>query len=108
MAREFARRFYNSKEWKKCRESFIADRVVIDGGLCERCAKQGLLVLGEEVHHRKHISPENISNADITLNHKNLELLCQSCHSIHHNRMQEERKGLSFDAYGRPVYTPPH
>ena len=37
MAKEFAKGFYNSKQWKKCREAYIAHRKAIDGGMCETC-----------------------------------------------------------------------
>lgn len=35
MAREFAKKFYNSKAWRKCRTTYIEHRVAIDGGMCE-------------------------------------------------------------------------
>ena len=94
MAREFARAFYNSKEWKKCREGYIKSV----GGLCERCLAKGKYVLGEEVHHKIPLTPENIDDPNVTLNWDNLELLCSSCHSIEHNR--KEKEVLMFDENG--------
>ena len=35
MAKEFAKKFYKSKEWKKCREGYKAERIKADGGMCE-------------------------------------------------------------------------
>ena len=35
MAREFAKKFYNSKAWRKCRATYIEHRVAVDGGMCE-------------------------------------------------------------------------
>ncbi len=98
IAREFAKKFYNSKQWKKCRELY---RQSVNG-LCERCLKKGKYVLGDEVHHKKHLSPDNINNPDVTLSFNNLELLCASCHSIEHNRSKENclDDGLMFDDDG--------
>ena len=93
MAREFAKKFYNSKEWKKCRTAYKQSKF----GLCERCGQPGY-----EVHHKIYLSPENISNPAISLSFENLELLCSSCHSIEHNRKEKEvvREGLTFDSNG--------
>lgn len=92
MAREFAKKFYNSKAWIKCRESYKKSKY----GLCERCSQPG-----DEVHHKIHISPDNINNPDVTLNWNNLELLCMSCHSIHHmSKYSPVREDVMFDSNG--------
>lgn len=41
MARDFAKSFYNSKEWIKCREAFKQSKF----GVCERCGQAGLKML---------------------------------------------------------------
>lgn len=98
MARDFAIKFYNSKEWKKCREGYKQSV----NGLCERCLREGKYVPGDEVHHKVWLTPVNINNPDITLSFNNLELLCATCHSIEHNRIEKEvvREGLTFDSNG--------
>lgn len=97
MARDFAIKFYNSKEWKKCREAY-KKKV---NGLCERWLKEGKYVPGDEVHHKIYLTPENINNPEITLNWDNLELLCASCHSKEHNKKQgATQEGLIFDENG--------
>ena len=97
MAREFSKKFYNSKQWIKCRELYKQSV----NGLCERCLKRGKYVLGDEVHHKIHLSPKNINNPDITLNFDNLELLCASCHSLHHNSIYNAtREDVMFDSKG--------
>ena len=73
---DYARSFYKSRAWQLCRASYIAERQSVDGGLCERCRK----ALGYIVHHKVHITPANISNPDVTLNHDNLQYLCKACH----------------------------
>ncbi len=37
MAKGFAKIFYNSARWKRCRDSYIQQRRIIDGGMCEEC-----------------------------------------------------------------------
>ena len=98
VARDFAKKFYNSKQWIKCREAYKQSV----NGLCERCLKAGKYVPGDEVHHKIPLTPENINNPYITLSFENLELLCSSCHSIEHNRKYKEivREGLKFDENG--------
>lgn len=77
VAKDYARSFYKSTAWKKCRRSFIGGRRSIDGGLCQHCiSRQGYIV-----DHIIEINPENINNAEITLNHDNLQYLCLECHN---------------------------
>jgi len=77
---ETIRQFYDSREWKSCRQSFVKYRK----GLCERCLAKGLIEVGTEVHHKKRLTKGNINNPEITLNFDNLELLCSKCHQDEH------------------------
>lgn len=96
MAKDYTGNFYNSKAWLSCRESFISKRVAIDGGKCERCDKAGKIV-----HHIKYITPTNINNPDITLNHDNLEYLCDYCHKVEHKQAYNvTQDGLRFNSKG--------
>ena len=72
------------------------------GGLCERCLKRGLLKAGVIVHHKTHISPENITDEKILLCEDNLELLCRDCHADEHMRVKR-RYRVDEDGH---VYTP--
>lgn len=76
MARNFAKTFYSSTRWQKCRASYIAERKSIDGGLCEICRKKH----GYIVHHKILLTPQNINQPLITLSFKNLMYVCKSCH----------------------------
>ncbi len=78
MAKDYAKSFYNSNAWQKCRAAFILERTRIDGGLCQHCRKN----LGYIVDHVKEITPGNITNTDITLNQNNFQYLCLACHNI--------------------------
>lgn len=78
----FADTFYASHEWRRCRQAYL--RSV--GGLCERCAKKGLIVAADHVHHKVKLTPENISDPNVTYNWDNLEALCTECHREEHCR----------------------
>lgn len=86
--------FYASGAWKKCREAYKKSV----GGLCERCAKKGLVVPADVVHHKVYITAANISDPSVTLNWKNLEALCWSCHEEEHKGIQRR---YEVDALGR-------
>ncbi|MCI7181871.1 MAG: hypothetical protein SOY12_00590 [Schaedlerella sp.] len=77
MAREFAKAFYNSQKWKRCRDAYIKMRKRIDGGMCESCHE----VPGYIVHHKIELNPENISDPEIALNFSNLKYDCHICHN---------------------------
>lgn len=102
MAREFAKAFYKSKEWIKCKNSYIKEV----HGLCEQCERPGYIV-----HHKTHLSVKNINNPDVTLNHNNLEYVCLECHNKHHQFNREKKKatreGFKFNEKGELVYSPP-
>ena len=71
MARDFAKAFYNSKEWRVVREYIL----MRDKYLCTNCGNPA-----EEVHHIIHLTPENITDINISLNAENLTSLCKDCH----------------------------
>jgi hypothetical protein len=76
MAREFAKKLYQSAKWRKLRANYIAERQLIDGGLCEiGCGNSG-----EELHHIKPLTPENVNDPNIATNPDNLKWVCRNCH----------------------------
>lgn len=108
MAKKFSKSFYNSKAWKKCREGYFHSQ----NGICEICGNPG-----EEVHHKKYITPTNINNPEITLNWDNLQLLCKNCHNAIHEKSYHLSllrgiknkgiaKGLKFDDKGQVIKDP--
>ena len=107
MAREFAKSFYKSKKWQACRNAYIQQRILIDGGMCERCKQ----MTGYIVHHKIKLTPNNINNPDVILNHNNLEWLCHACHDEEHylDMHGTERKQYAvFDVNGCIIPNTPH
>lgn len=86
--------FYESAAWEKCRRAFRKSR----GGLCELCRERGVITPGKIVHHRQHLTAENISDPQITLGWANLQLLCIDCHNDVHAGKAPLR--YAFDADG--------
>ena len=99
MAKEFAKRFYKSKQWQRTRDAYIAERVAIDGGMCEVCG----IRLGYIVHHKNLLTESNINNAAITTDQ--LMYVCKQCHDMIHdaelNKSQTAR--VAFDKNGDVV-----
>ncbi len=95
MAQAFAKAFYKSARWRKCRAAFVADRLHIDGGLCQMCRAEP----GYIVHHKIWLTPDNISDADIALNPQNFLYVCHECH----NKIENDGGNLYyFDEQGQP------
>jgi len=93
MAQEFSRGFYNSKVWYRTRNAYYKAK----GGLCEECYRNGLINEGEIVHHKIHLTPDNIDNPLISLDWNNLELLCRECHEKIHNTKPKKRYQIDGD-----------
>lgn len=92
--KDYAKAFYLSPAWISCRAAYAKSV----GGLCERCIKKGMYVPGVIVHHKNHITPDNISDPNILLNWDNLELLCRDCHADEHRRVNRR---YTVDKWGR-------
>jgi hypothetical protein len=113
MAQSFAKAFYKSTRWRKCRAAFIADRMRIDGGLCQMCRDEP----GYIVHHKVWLTPQNIDDPDVALNPANFLYVCHDCH----NKIENDGGNLYyFDEQGHATagrkqqrqrqrrYSPPH
>ena len=94
--KEFARDFYFSPAWKKTREAYKKSV----GGLCEICWAKGIVRPGEIVHHKIHLSPDNISDQNISLSWDNLQCVCRDCHA----RLHGEEKRYELDEFGRVIF----
>lgn len=92
--KDYARDFYLSQAWLNCRKAYAKSV----GGLCERCLAKGLYVPGEIVHHKVHITPDNIHDETITLDWNNLELVCRDCHADEHRKI---KKRYRVDKFGK-------
>ena len=94
--KDFAKSFYLSTAWISARRAYRKQA----GGLCEVCAAKGLIVPGQIVHHKIHLTPNNINDPNISLNFQNLQLVCRQCHAEIHGK---KKKRFVVDDYGRVI-----
>lgn len=81
MAKEWAKDFYASTLWRLNREYALKR----DRYTCRRCGR-----LATVVHHKIHLTRDNISNPQISLNPDNLESLCDDCHKLEHDNERKD------------------
>ena len=80
--------FYNSKQWKDV-ELLYKKKAHY---LCELCLQKGLYTPGDIVHHKIHLTAENYTDPEVSLNFENLQLVCIPCHNnIHHKKTASRR-----------------
>lgn len=72
MAKDWAKAFYHSQAWQAIRLRAL----MRDGYTCRVCGARAT-----EIDHIIELTPENISNQDISLNLANLQSLCHDCHT---------------------------
>ena len=64
MSQAWAKKFYNSKEWRALRQTLIAER----NFLCEECGESYLKDSTQLIgHHIKELTPANIHDISISL-----------------------------------------
>lgn len=89
LARDFARSFYHSGAWKRTRAAYMRMPVrtawgIVPPGMCERCFSLGRLRPADTIHHKVHLSPDNIGDPKVTLSFDNLMRVCRDCHAAIH------------------------
>ena len=77
--RDAIKAFYISKVWSRARDAYRSKKI-----FCERCGD-----VGTQVHHKKRLTPENVSDPMIALDESNLELLCARCHEEEHGKHRQ-------------------
>ena len=104
MARDFARGFYDSPQWRKTSKAYLSSKNYI----CEDCGGAACIV-----HHIRHLTPWNISDPDITLNWDNFKAVCEKCHAEEHAKeikaftgQPAKLNGISFDENGDIIESP--
>lgn len=98
MSRDFATSFYNSSAWKKARQVCLSK----NHGICQIC-KKAFPSKDLIVHHRVHLTPDNINDVNITLNQDNLMCICHDCHNTIHGKTDDLNKTFVFDDDGNIV-----
>lgn len=94
MSKPYAQQFYSSEAWNQTRKAYRKSV----GGLCEKCLAKGLYVPGVIVHHKIHLTPQNVHIPEIAMDWGNLELVCRECHAEEHGK---RKKRYTVDGFGR-------
>ena len=74
-------------------------KIATAGGRCEMCGG-----IGTEVHHKIHLTPENVNDPEISINQDSLMLLCNECHNKVHVRFEGSGK-YGFDKDRNLIHT---
>lgn len=94
MSRSINEGFYKTKQWLNCRASYLKSVQ----GLCERCLAKGIYTAAKHVHHKIHLTEDNVTDPAIAYGFDNLEALCQDCHNAEHF---PRRRRYKVDEAGR-------
>jgi hypothetical protein len=93
--------FYASERYQRFRAAIIAER----GPRCQKCGRILVSSLDCQLHHIIELTPENVHDVSISLNPKNVLVLCHSCHDLAHARFGQAGKlerGI-YIVYGPPL-----
>jgi 5-methylcytosine-specific restriction enzyme A len=63
----------------------------------------GRVTPSEDVHHMILLTPNNIHDPNVTLNHDNLMALCKECHNSVHGNGKPIRDDVMFDDDGQLI-----
>lgn len=99
MAQPWAKKFYNSKEWRALRERLIVEA----NFLCSECGERYLQDSAQLVaHHITELSPANVNDVNIALNPDNIKIICRRCHDKQHRRFEFGNEHNVYIVYGAP------
>lgn len=93
------KRFYRSKEWITLRLNLINER----GNECELCNETIAVARDIIGHHKVELTPENVSDANISLNPENILIVCFDCHNKIHKRFGHQHGKEVYIVYGPPM-----
>ena len=95
--------FYNSTEWKTCRQQIIAVRTKEDGFLYDELNGQPLLRSYDIVlHHKIPLTMANVNDVSISLNPENIMVISQKSHNEIHARFGFMAERKVYFVYGAP------
>lgn len=95
--------FRRSKEWEAFREVLINERVNDSGFvICEYCKKPIVKAYDLIAHHIIELTEENYTDANISLNPENIQLVHHRCHNFIHNKLGYSCRQV-FIVYGSPL-----
>ena len=95
--------FYRSREWEAFREVVIAERVREDGLIYDEVTGEPILRKYDVIlHHKRHLTEENVNDRSISLNPENIQVVSHRTHNRLHEKLGYSRKEV-FLVYGPPL-----
>ena len=95
--------FYRSKEWRKLLAALKIERLdENDQLICEYCGKPITHAYDAIGHHIQELTEENVNDAMISLNPKNIAFLHAKCHNLQHDKLGYSRRQV-YIVYGPPL-----
>ena len=95
--------FYRSKEWCLLLVHLKHERVNSHGQIiCEYCHKPITRAYDCIGHHVIHLTEDNYTDADISLNPANIQLVHHKCHNIIHDKLSYSKREV-YLVYGAPL-----
>lgn len=95
--------FYRSKEWEQFRQITINERLDSSGfSICEHCGKPIVRAYDLILHHKIHLTEENYTDVNISLNPDNIQLVHHRCHNLIHNKLSLSCRQV-YIVYGSPL-----
>ena len=106
VAQDWAVAFYHSPAWRHNRNAYMQMELdtpygIIPPLMCERCYANGDMRPAKVVHHKIHLTPDNIDDPHVTLSFDNFQRLCQDCHAFVHTGYEPPR--YAFDEHGNLI-----
>lgn len=96
--------FYKSKSWINLRKNLMLERTDPKHGLlCEYCKQPILKDIDCIGHHKKELTVNNVSDANVSLNPDNIMLVHHRCHNAIHDRFGQYMPQKVFIVYGSPL-----
>lgn len=95
--------FYNSPEWKLCRQTIIAARTQPDGFVYDEHSGKPLLRNYDIVaHHKVPLTMQNVNDLTVSLNPDNIMLVSQQSHNEIHARFGFMAQRKVYLVWGAP------
>lgn len=95
--------FYRSDQWENLLKILKHERLDSQGNLiCAHCGKPIVRAYDCIGHHIIELTEENYTDANISLNPDNIQLVHHKCHNIIHNKLFSGHRQV-FIVYGSPL-----
>lgn len=94
--------FYKSDRWRDLVARLKLERVKDGQLLCELCGKPIVKAYDCIGHHKIELTPDNVDDANISLNPENIMLIHFKCHNVIHERFNGRVGQKVYVVYGPP------